>query len=55
MRIAVNIAASFAIEDEKNVVTNADEKETIGEHEFICSQAILILIEEVLKPIREPS
>ncbi|CAG8666867.1 10605_t:CDS:2, partial [Funneliformis caledonium] len=35
MRIAVNIAASSAIEDEENVVTNADEKETISEHGFV--------------------
>ncbi|CAG8688835.1 1977_t:CDS:2, partial [Funneliformis caledonium] len=54
-RIAVNIAANSAIKDERNVVTNADEKEIIGEHGFVCSQVILILIEGVPKPIREPS
>ena len=53
--MAVKIAASFATEDEGNVVTNADEKEVIDEHRFVCSQAIPILIDGVLRPEREPS
>ncbi|CAG8714913.1 12366_t:CDS:1, partial [Funneliformis caledonium] len=55
MRIAVNIAASSTIEDEGNVVTNADKKETIGEYGFVYSQAILILIEGMPKPMRKSS